>query len=202
MMDSMSTDTRIPMPTFEVAVATLLEVVAESPECNARHAYLDNLNIPFDLTATWLARLDAPIVAAAQGTYEFNGTKRYNNARLTTLWNRLFVSYEGDEAPRSPEWPHITFSGAARVVQVAEWYQVYILMNKVQDANDGGLDWRSSAIRALKGTRRLLNHKSSGARVQLGISGATPVHEAMWATVESTIAKALASLTTQKASNV
>ncbi|AXH47318.1 hypothetical protein SEA_EDEN_23 [Microbacterium phage Eden] len=190
----MTTDTRIPVPTFEEAVAALLEVVSESPQATHRHAYLDNLNLPFDLTATWLARLDAPIVAAAQGTYEFNGTKRFNNARLTTLWNRLFVSYDGDETPLPYDWPHIGFFGMARVVQVAEWYQVYVLMNKVQRANDGGLDWRGSAVRALKSTRRLMHSKTSGARVQLGIAGSSPAHEEMWQNVDSLIAKALASL--------
>lgn len=195
------TDNRIPMPTFEEAVAALLEVVLESPECNTRHAYLDNRNVPFDLTATWLNRLDAPIIEAAQGTYNFNGIKRRNSARLTTLWNRLFVAYDGDEQPLPYDYPHIGFYGQARVVRVAEWYQVYVLMNAVQRANDGGLDWRGSAVRGLKYTRRLKNSKTSGARVQLGILGASEAHEEMWATVESSIAKAIATLTKQKASN-
>ena len=78
---------------------------------------------------------------------------------------------------------------------MAEWYQVYVLMNAVQRANDGGLDWRGSAVRGLKYTRRLKNSKTSGARVQLGILGASEAHEEMWATVESSIAKTLAALT-------
>lgn len=200
----MTTDTRIIMPSFDVAVATLLEVVAESPEATHRHAYLDNMHVPFDLTATWLARLDAPIVTAAQGTYEFNGTKRYNTAILTTLWNRLFIAYD-NTGVLAYDWPHIGFHGQHVDVGVAENFMVYVLLNAVQRANDGGLDWKGSAMRGLKYARRFLHNKTSGARVQASRAdsfgnavGAGDAHEKLWQDIDMTIAKAIASLTNKK----
>jgi hypothetical protein len=200
----MTETTRVPVPSFSAAVATLLDTVSESPQATHRHAYLDYMGIPFDLTATWLARLDAPIQEAAAGTFEFNGPKHYNTARLPFLWNRLFVAYDTlGELP--PDWPHITFRGSADLPDIAENFLVFVLLSRVQRALDTGLDWRGAAVRGLKGTRRFLHDKSSGARVQASRSDssgrAVPpsrAHENMWQNVDSTIAKALASLSTKK----
>lgn len=197
----MTIDTRIILPSFDATVEALIEVVLESPEQNARHAYLDSAGCPFDLTAHVLARLDAPIGIAAVGTYEFNGTKQYNTALLTTLWNRLFIAYDGDRRILPYDFKSIIFLGQHESPEVAENFQVYVLLNAVQRANDGGLDWRGSAVRGLKYTRRFLHNQTSGARVQASKAdsfgkavGAGSAHETLWQNVDVTIAKAIASL--------
>ncbi|QOP64260.1 hypothetical protein QDW16_gp44 [Microbacterium phage Quenya] len=159
------TDNRIPCPSFDVVLFALQDVVAEAPEQTARHAYLDSAGYPHDLVAHVLARVDAPINTAAAGTYELNGTRRFNSARLPTLWNRLFTDGHGEGTPYDGRF--VTFPEMVRLRRPAEDYLVYALLGHVQRANDRrDTTWRSAAHRGVVTFRTFLNSPSSGFLVQ------------------------------------
>ncbi|UKH48461.1 hypothetical protein QDW18_gp24 [Microbacterium phage Katzastrophic] len=182
------TDNRIPCPSFDVTLFALLDVVEESPEQTARHAYLDSAGYPHDLVAHVLNRLDAPINTAASGTYEFNGTKRFNSAHLPTLWNRLFLDGNGEDTPYDGRF--VTFLEMARLRRPAEDYLIYALLGHVQRANDrSNTTWRSAAHRGIKTFRTFLNSPTSGFLVQT--HGA---HEDLRQYVDTITATALADL--------
>lgn len=195
---TMTTDTRIPTPTIAATMAAILEVVRESPQATTRLAYLDADKLPYDLVAHVLDRLDAPIRTAARGTYEFNGPKWYNQARLPTLWNRLFTGTMLDPTapwesnalvPSTPDYPHVLFHRMTLDRNVAEDFLVYCLLGKIQHFNDKGYDWKNSARRGLMSMRNWMNHAYSGFLVQT--RGA---HEDLRAETESTITKAIKEL--------
>ncbi|QDH92403.1 hypothetical protein SEA_CELAENA_24 [Microbacterium phage Celaena] len=191
------TDNRIPCPSFDVTLFALVDVATENPEQTARHAYYSVLDtpggqvrLPHDLTAHVLSRLDAPIAEASSGTYEFNGTKRWNSARLPSLWNRLFTSldYDGDPVPYDGRFT--MFWGMKDDRGPAEDYLVYALLDHVQRANDrNDTTWRSAAHRGIKTFRTFLNSPTSGFLVQT--HGA---HEDLRQYVDTITATALADL--------
>jgi|GEM_PF-3865209 len=187
----MTLDNRIPCPSFDVVLFALLDVMREAPEQTARHAYLDSAGYPHDLVGHVLARLDAPINTAASGTYEFNGTKRWNSARLPSLWNRLFTSLTHDGEPTPYDGRFTMFWGMTEDRGPAEDYLVYALLNHAQRANDrSDTTWRSATRRGITTFRTFLLSPTSGFLVQT--RGA---HQDLLQYVDTLTAQAVADLT-------
>ena len=181
---------RIPVPSFELALATLLEVVAESPDHVSGHTYLDSEGYPADITAHALNRLDAPMLAfqgnrphhvIAKARAGVPGTP-YNQVRFPLVWDRLF--YDHDDT---------MFLGMRDDVEMAERFLVYALFGHIVDPQGRGryavLTWRHDLIRGLKSFHRFLNSPYSGFLVQTHGN-----HEQLWYDVDSLTAAAIAAL--------
>lgn len=161
----MTEDPRIPCPSFDIALFALMDVVSESPERVASHAYLDPEGYPNSLVAHVLNRLDAPINSAAVGTYPWNGRERARNTdHPPLLWNRLFTGGYGEGTPYDAR--SVLFFEMARLRRPAEEYLVYALMGHVWDANRPGVPWRAEARRGLATFRTFLLSPTSGFLVQ------------------------------------
>ncbi|UAW08613.1 hypothetical protein QDW42_gp26 [Microbacterium phage Swervy] len=196
----MTQDNRIPCPSFDVVLFALLDVVSESPQATARHAYIDSAGYPHDLVGHVLNRVDAPIQTAAAGHLTNRvialaeqgvpGAPRAT-AHLPLIWNRLFLWGNGEDTPY--DYPSVLFPEKARLRRPAEEYLVYALLGHITVPEGRGardlLDWKGEAIRGIKSFRRFLLSPTSGFLVQTHGS-----HEDLLQYVDQLTATALADL--------
>ncbi|UDG78728.1 hypothetical protein SEA_INDYLU_26 [Microbacterium phage IndyLu] len=173
----MTEDNRIPCPSFDVVLFTLLDTVAESPNHRTSTGYINSEGSPHDLTGHVLYRLSAPIETAAAGHMRHRDDRAHARGELGTprarvhlplIWNRLFLWGNGEDTPYDGRF--VMFPEMARLRRPAEDYLVMALLSHISVPSGRGardlLDWKGEAIRGIKSFRRFLLHPNSGFLVQ------------------------------------
>lgn len=196
----MTQDNRIPCPSFDIVLFTLLDVVAESPNHRTSMGYINSEGTPHDLTGHVLYRLSAPIETAAAGHMRHHNDRNHARGELGTprarvklplIWNRLFFGGNGEDTPYDGR--SVMFLDMVRLRKPAEEYLVYALLDHLSDPQGRGrhdlLDWKGEAIRGIKSFRRFLLSPTSGFLVQTHGS-----HEDLLQYVDQLTASALADL--------
>jgi len=211
----MTNDLRIPAPSFEAALHTLVDLALESPEHRSRRRYLDEMGLPEDLVGHALARLDAPIHVAARGNREHHDMRKaalgvpgtpYAQVRFPILWNRLFTGVDLDGEPIPYDHRFTMFWGMRDNLSVAEDYLVYALLDHIVSPQGRGrhadLAWHEDLVRGLRSFRRFLNSEHSGFLVQVqvpdgrgGSLGASESNQKLRQYVDTLTAQAVADLT-------
>lgn len=211
----MTTDPRIPCPSFEATLKQLVDLVQLYPETPTQLAYRTEDGYPGSLVANALHYLDAPIESAAAGHLPSRiikereagipGTPR-DLARFPLIWNRLFTGHtiHGDRTIYDDR--NVWFASAENLGD-AEDYLVYALLNHIvsPQSRKEVVYWPDELIRGLKSFRRFLNSKHSGFLVQCsrgdgkgGIIAPRPAHIELWQNVDLLTSKALEDLTNKK----
>ncbi|WIC89449.1 hypothetical protein SEA_BAJUNIPER_25 [Microbacterium phage BAjuniper] len=211
----MTNDLRIPAPSFEATLHTLVDLALEAPEHRTRKRYIDEQGLPEDLVGHALARLDAPIHIAAAGHSPHHDMRKqalgvlgtpYAQVRFPLLWNRLFTGVDLDGAPIPYDHRFTMFWGMRDKLSVAEDYLVYALLDHIVSPQGRGkaldLPWREDLVRGIKSFRRFLNSEHSGFLVQVqvpdgrgGTLGASQANKDLRQYVDTLTAQAVADLT-------